>query len=111
MNFLVVALFKRRKKATSIVVECTAGATITAPGDNTTDHVGPPIPGVEIKLVDVSEMEYVAKDGTGEVCIRGKINMVGYYNLKDKTAETVDADGWLHTGDIGTWTDVSPFIR
>jgi len=52
--------------------------------------VGPPVPGVELKLAD-----------DGEVLVRGASNMPGYRNMPEKTAETIDADGWLHTGDIG----------
>jgi long-subunit acyl-CoA synthetase (AMP-forming) len=52
--------------------------------------VGPPVPGVELKL---------ATDG--EVLVRGDANMPGYRNMPEKTAETIDAEGWLHTGDIG----------
>jgi long-subunit acyl-CoA synthetase (AMP-forming) len=52
--------------------------------------VGPAIPGVEVRL---------AQDG--EVLVRGDTVMAGYRNQPQKTAETIDADGWLHTGDIG----------
>jgi long-subunit acyl-CoA synthetase (AMP-forming) len=52
--------------------------------------VGPPIPGYELKLAD-----------DGEVLVRGPGNMVSYRNLPERTAETIDADGWLATGDIG----------
>jgi long-subunit acyl-CoA synthetase (AMP-forming) len=52
--------------------------------------VGPPVPGIEIKLAD-----------DGEVLVKGDSVMPGYRNMPDKTAETIDSEGWLHTGDIG----------
>jgi long-chain acyl-CoA synthetase len=53
--------------------------------------VGPASPGVELKLAE-----------DGEVLCRGEFLMSGYRNQPERTAEAVDADGWLHTGDIGT---------
>lgn len=49
-------------------------------------------------------MNYFAKNGQGEVCIRGYNIFKGYYKEPDKTAESIDKDGWFHTGDIGMWT-------
>jgi long-chain acyl-CoA synthetase len=47
----------------------------------------------------------LAEGETGEVCIRGPILMKGYWNKPEATAEAIDADGWLHTGDIGHLDD------
>ncbi|XP_014663192.1 PREDICTED: long-chain-fatty-acid--CoA ligase 1-like [Priapulus caudatus] len=83
--------------------ECVAPCTLTTYGDNTPGHVGPPLPCNQIKLVDVQEMEYFAHEGKGEVCIRGPNVFIGYFRDPRKTAEALDEQGWLHTGDIGEW--------
>ncbi|MDO8210434.1 long-chain fatty acid--CoA ligase [Conexibacter sp. CPCC 206217] len=67
---------------------CGAG-TVNRPGQVRIGTVGPPSPGVEARL---------AQDG--ELLVRGACVMRGYRGRPDKTAETIDADGWLHTGDI-----------
>uniref|UniRef100_A0AAR2KU56 Arachidonate--CoA ligase n=1 Tax=Pygocentrus nattereri TaxID=42514 RepID=A0AAR2KU56_PYGNA len=83
--------------------ECTAGCTYTTPGDWTSGHVGAPLPCNLIKLVDVPEKNYFASKGEGEVCVKGPNVFKGYLKDPVKTAETLDSDGWLHTGDIGKW--------
>ncbi|KAM4727061.1 long-chain-fatty-acid--CoA ligase 6 [Anableps anableps] len=83
--------------------ECTAGCTYTTPGDWTSGHVGAPLPCNLIKLVDVPEKNYFASKGEGEVCVKGPNVFKGYLKDPERTAETLDADGWLHTGDIGKW--------
>ena len=85
--------------------ECTAGATITLPGESTAGHVGPPLPCNIVKVVDVPEMEYYAKNGEGEVCIKGPNVFKGYLHDEAKTRDTIDSDGWLHSGDIGKWLE------
>jgi long-subunit acyl-CoA synthetase (AMP-forming) len=52
--------------------------------------VGPPAPGIELKLAE-----------DGEVLVRGPVIMEGYRNAPEQTADTIDGDGWLHTGDVG----------
>ena len=69
---------------------CGAGAA-NPPGKIKIGTVGPPAPGVEIKLAE-----------DGEVLIRSDVVMLGYRNLPDKTAEVMTDDGFLRTGDIGT---------
>ncbi|MFL5830202.1 MAG: AMP-dependent synthetase/ligase [Solirubrobacteraceae bacterium] len=64
--------------------------TCNRPGAVRIGTVGPPSPGVELTLGD-----------DGEVLVRGEFLMLGYRNAPEKTAEAVDAEGWLHTGDIG----------
>ncbi|XP_056658936.1 long-chain-fatty-acid--CoA ligase 1 isoform X3 [Monodelphis domestica] len=83
--------------------ECTAGCSLTVPGDWTAGHVGAPMPCCHIKLVDVEEMNYLAAKGEGEICVKGPNVFKGYLKDPAKTAEALDKDGWLHTGDIGKW--------
>lgn len=83
--------------------ECTAGCTMTVPGDCSAGHVGAPLPCNSIKLVDVPEMNYLAENGEGEVCVSGPNVFQGYLKDPEKTKDAIDADGWLHTGDIGKW--------
>lgn len=83
--------------------ECSAGCSLSMPGDWTAGHVGAPMPCSWIKLVDVEEMNYLAAKGEGEVCVKGPNVFQGYLKDPAKTAEALDKDGWLHTGDIGKW--------
>jgi fatty-acyl-CoA synthase len=62
--------------------------------------VGRPIPGFEAKIVDVETGEDLGDGQQGELCGRGHGVMIGYYNMPEKTAEAIDAAGWLHTGDL-----------
>jgi long-chain acyl-CoA synthetase len=74
----------------------TAGAVITAQADffPRPGNVGRPAAGWEIKLAE-----------DGEILVRGEDYFVGYFNRPDLTAEVIDQDGWLHTGDVGQWDD------
>eukprot|EP00835_Amoeboradix_gromovi_P004945 NODE_423_length_8874_cov_0.432023.p1 type:complete len:514 gc:universal NODE_423_length_8874_cov_0.432023:4821-3280(-) len=89
--------------------ESTAGVAVTHWGDTTSGHIGGPIPCVEIKLMDLPEMQYTSKDKPnprGEICYRGSNAFVEYYKAPQKTSETIDSEGWVHTGDVGLWDDL-----
>jgi fatty-acyl-CoA synthase len=64
--------------------------------------VGRALPNVEVKIVDPETGQEVPRGVQGELCTRGFIVMKGYYNLPEATAKAIDADGWLHTGDLAT---------
>jgi len=64
--------------------------------------VGLPIPHTSIKIVNPGTGETCRLGEPGELWTKGFSNMKGYYNMPDKTAETLDVDGWLHTGDLAT---------
>lgn len=68
--------------------------------DRRTSTIGRAAPHVEIKIVDPATGETVPRGETGEFCTRGYSVMLGYWNDDAKTAEAIDADGWMHTGDL-----------
>uniref|UniRef100_A0A0N5AZZ6 Long-chain-fatty-acid--CoA ligase n=1 Tax=Syphacia muris TaxID=451379 RepID=A0A0N5AZZ6_9BILA len=84
--------------------ECVAACSLALEADCEYGHVGIPTPCNAIKLVDVPELGYFAKDQVGEVCIRGYNVFKGYYKNEELTKEVLEENGWLHTGDIGKWT-------
>jgi fatty-acyl-CoA synthase len=63
--------------------------------------VGRPLPGIEVKIIDLSTGKELADERPGELCCRGHNVMLGYYNMPEATAQAIDGDGWLHTGDLG----------
>ncbi|XP_006462792.1 hypothetical protein AGABI2DRAFT_186655 [Agaricus bisporus var. bisporus H97] len=99
LNFLKIAF------ACEFIEENMAACTKTWPDDRTASGlVGPPTPVTEIKLVDVPDMGYTSEDKPnprGELCMRGLCQFTEYYKDPKNTRETIDEEGWLHSGDVG----------
>jgi len=85
----------------------TCGAMLmTLPNDPIAGHTGTPLPCCQVKLIDVPDMDVsVERDNSGEICVKGYSVTKGYYKDPERTAEIIDKDGWLHTGDIGQCTE------
>ncbi|MDN5914017.1 MAG: AMP-binding protein [Pseudonocardia sp.] len=82
--------------------------SLTRRGDTRADlvsSVGRPLPHTGARIVDPATGEVVALGVAGEVCARGYNQMLRYYDDPDATAATVDADGYVHTGDLGSMDD------
>lgn len=68
-----------------------------------TTRLGVPLHGWEVKILDIETGAECGPDEQGDICIRGPGMLTGYYKDPAKTAEAIDADGWLHTGDLGSF--------
>jgi fatty-acyl-CoA synthase len=73
--------------------------------DRRTASIGRVHPHLEIKIADPATRETVERGQPGEFCTRGYSVMLGYWEDPDKTAEAIDADGWMHTGDLAEMRD------
>lgn len=62
--------------------------------------VGRALPGAEVKIIDIETGATLPPGKQGELCGRGYMVMKGYYKMPEETAKVIDADGWLHTGDL-----------
>ena len=83
--------------------ECSPVATMTRPDDTIVDKsttVGAPMPHAEVKIIDPESGETLPIGEVGEFCTRGYHVMHGYFDMPEATAETIDSEGWLHTGDL-----------
>ncbi|KAH9004893.1 acetyl-CoA synthetase-like protein [Lactarius hatsudake] len=112
LDFLKIALACEITEGYGMT-ETGAVCTRCLPGDPTSGGtVGPPQPAIELKLVDVPGMNYTAEDKPfprGEICCRGPTVFTLYYKDERNTKETVEADGWVRTGDIGEIDDFGRF--
>ena len=90
------------------MTETSPVSTQTLPGDSIehrTESVGVAHPHVEIRVCDPATGDTLDRGETGEFCTRGYSVMQGYWNDADKTAAAVDAEGWMHTGDLAVMAE------
>jgi len=83
--------------------ECSPVAAQTRTNDSVEDKantIGLPLPNMESRIVDVNTGKTVPVGTIGEFCTRGYHVMLGYFEMPEATAAAIDADGWLHTGDL-----------
>ena len=84
------------------VISLSTGAD---PADDRAETLGRPLPHAEARIADLRTGETAGCGQIGEICARGYLVMRGYLNAPEATAAAVDADGWLHTGDLGSMDD------
>ncbi len=95
------------------LTEASPGITLTPRNDSVelrTQTVGLPLAEVEVKIVDPATSDACTPGVAGELCCRGYNVMKGYYNNPKATADAIDSDGWLHTGDQATM-DAEGYVR
>ena len=73
--------------------------------DRRTSSIGRAHPHVEVKIVDPDTGDVVERGQPGEFCTRGYSVMLGYWQDDEKTAEAIDSEGWMHTGDLAVMRD------
>jgi fatty-acyl-CoA synthase len=87
------------------LTEASPGITQTTTDDPVelrVETVGKAFPGVEAIVLDPDTYEPLPPNTIGEICCRGYNVMKGYYNMPEETKKTIDENGWLHSGDLGT---------
>ena len=87
------------------MTECGVGVGMSfldSPFEDRCAGSGYPLPGYEFKVIDPETGRAVPPNSQGELCVRGYAIMEGYYKKPQETAEAVDQNGWLHTGDMAT---------
>jgi len=92
--------------------EAAGAVTASLPSETYGSNSGPPTVSAEIKLMDVHDLDYLTTDKPnprGEICFRGPTCFTGYYKSVDKTKQTIDPDGWVHSGDIAVLNNTGTF--
>ncbi|EIW60496.1 acetyl-CoA synthetase-like protein [Trametes versicolor FP-101664 SS1] len=108
MDFLKIGLLCTVIEGYGMTENCGSFVRTWTDDPTSSGTVGSPLPNAELKLVDVPTMGYSAEDKPfprGEICMRGAQRFTCYYKDPKKTAETIDEEGWLHTGDVGLLDD------
>src|SRR5262249_44039888 len=85
--------------------EGTGCLTTTRPDDSfelKAATVGKPLPHIDVRIIDPATSKVVPVGERGELCYRGFVVMAGYYKMPEKTAEVIDSDGWMYSGDLAT---------
>ncbi len=98
MHMAEVTICYGMTETSPVSTQTTADDTI----DQRVGTVGPVHPHVEVKIVDAGTGRTVGRGEAGELCTRGYSVMLGYWNDAERTAEAIDAAGWMHTGDLAT---------
>jgi fatty-acyl-CoA synthase len=85
--------------------ECSSNLTLPEPDDPLDVRIatlGAPVPGMEIRIVDLETGAECSAGERGELCLRGYARFEGYYKDPELTAKAIDDGGWFHTGDLGS---------
>jgi fatty-acyl-CoA synthase len=90
------------------LTETSGTVALIVPGDSLERKcttAGRVLPGIEVQIRSPETREPLARNSTGEICVRSVGNMGGYFKMPEATATAVNEEGWLHTGDLGTVDD------
>jgi acyl-CoA synthetase (AMP-forming)/AMP-acid ligase II len=92
------------------MTETSPATHLASPSTNKPGSVGVCVPNMECKVIDLETGAELGAGDEGEICVRGPQVMLGYLGQPEATAQTIDSDGWLHTGDIGYADDEGFFF-
>ncbi|KAF5305715.1 hypothetical protein FQR65_LT07612 [Abscondita terminalis] len=92
------------------LTETTSAVIITPEGDDKPGASGKVVPMMKAKVVDLDTGKSLGPNRRGEICIKGPMLMRGYIDDPEATAQIIDKDGWLHSGDIGYYDEDKHFF-